>query len=154
MEHEETKERRFVAKEEYDSLLSISNVVIGAAIEVHKELGPGLLESVYEDCLRVELEEKGLQVKTQVDLPLIYKGKETGKYYRIDMLVNDMFIVELKAVEMLKPLHEVQLLTYMKLSGVKMGLFINFNVPKLREGIKRKLNGYLEYNGIKPVSEE
>jgi GxxExxY protein len=151
MEHEETKERSFIAEDDYNRLLSISNIIIGAAIEVHKELGPGLLESVYEDCLKVELEERGLQVKTQVDLPLIYKKKDTGKFYRIDMLVEDVFIVELKAVELLKPLHEVQLLTYMKLSGIKMGLLINFNVPKLREGIKRKLNGYLEYNGIKPV---
>ena len=150
MEHEETKERSFIAEEEYQYLLSLSNTIIGAAIEVHKELGPGLLESVYEDCLKIELEEKGLKVNTQVDLPLIYKGKETGKYYRIDMLVEDVFIVELKAVEIMKPLHEVQLLTYMKLSDVKMGLLINFNVPKLKEGIKRKLNGYLEYKGIKP----
>lgn len=153
MEHEETKERRFVTEEEYNHLLSLSSTIIGAAIEVHKELGPGLLESVYEDCLKVELEDRGLQVKTQVDLPLIYKGKETGKYYRIDMLVNDMFIVELKAIELIRPLHEVQLLTYMKLSDIKMGLLINFNVPKLREGIKRKLNGYLDYKGIKPVRE-
>lgn len=151
MEHEETKERSFIAEEEYSRLLALSNTIIGAAIEVHKELGPGLLESVYEDCLKVELEERGLKVMTQVDLPLFYKGKETGKCYRIDMLVNDVFIVELKAVELMKPLHEVQLLTYMKLADIKMGLLINFNVPKLREGIKRKLNGYVEYKGIKPI---
>ncbi len=153
MEHEETKERRFIAEEEYHRLLDLSNTIIGAAIEVHKEFGPGLLESVYEDCLKVELELRGLNVKTQVDLPLFYKGKDTGKFYRIDMLVDDVFIVELKAVEMIKPLHEVQLLTYMKLSDIKMGLLINFNVPKLKEGVKRKLNGYLEYKGIKPVRE-
>ena len=153
MEHEETKERSFIPEEEYKHLLSLSNTIIGAAIEVHKELGPGLLESVYEDCLKVELESRGLKVETQIDLPLIYKGQETGKYYRIDMLVEDVFIVELKAVEALKPLHEVQLLTYMKLSNVKMGLLVNFNVPKLRDGIKRKLNGYLEYKGIKPIRE-
>ena len=153
MEHEETKERSFIPEEEYKHLLSLSNTIIGAAIEVHKELGPGLLESVYEDCLKVELESRGLKAETQIDLPLIYKGQETGKYYRIDMLVEDVFIVELKAVEALKPLHEVQLMTYMKLSNVKMGLLINFNVPKLRDGIKRKLNGYLEYKGIKPIRE-
>ena len=153
MEHEETKERSFIPEEEYKHLLSLSNTIIGAAIEVHKELGPGLLESVYEDCLKVELESRGLKAETQIDLPLIYKGQETGKYYRIDMLVEDVFIVELKAVEALKPLHEVQLLTYMKLSNVKMGLLVNFNVPKLRDGIKRKLNGYLEYKGIKPIRE-
>lgn len=93
MEHEETKGRRFIGEEEYNKLLSLSNTIIGAAIEVHKELGPGLLESVYEDCLKVELEMKGLNVKTQIDLPLIYKGKDTGKNYRIDMLVDDSFIV-------------------------------------------------------------
>ena len=153
MEHEETKERSFIPEEEYKHLLSLSNTIIGAAIEVHKELGPGLLESVYEDCLKVELESRGLKAETQIDLPLIYKGQETGKYYRIDMLVEDVFIVELKAVEAMKPLHEVQLMTYMKLSNVKMGLLINFNVPKLRDGIKRKLNGYLEYKGIKPIRE-
>jgi GxxExxY protein len=153
MEHEETKERSFIPEEEYKHLLSLSNTIIGAAIEVHKELGPGLLESVYEDCLKVELESRGLKAETQIDLPLIYKGQETGKYYRIDMLVEDVFIVELKAVEALKPLHEVQLMTYMKLSNVKMGLLINFNVPKLRDGIKHKLNGYLEYKGIKPIRE-
>ena len=153
MEHEETKERRFIPEEKYQRLLDLSNMIIGAAIEVHKELGPGLLESVYEDCLKVELEAKGLNIKTQVDLPLVYKGKETGKFYRIDMLVDDVFIVELKAVETIKPLHEVQLLTYMKLSDINMGLLINFNVPKLKEGVKRKLNGYLEYKGIKPIRE-
>ena len=144
MEHEETKGRRFIGEEEYNKLLSLSNTIIGAAIEVHKELGPGLLESVYEDCLKVELEMKGLNVKTQIDLPLIYKGKDTGKNYRIDMLVDDSFIVELKAVEEIRPLHEVQLVTYLKLADIKMGLLINFNVPKLKYGIKRKLNGYLE----------
>ena len=144
MEHEETKGRRFIGEEEYNKLLSLSNTIIGAAIEVHKELGPGLLESVYEDCLKVELEMKGLNVKTQIDLPLIYKGMDTGKNYRIDMLVDDSFIVELKAVEEIRPLHEVQLVTYLKLADIKMGLLINFNVPKLKYGIKRKLNGYLE----------
>ena len=140
MEHEETKGRRFIGEEEYNKLLSLSNTIIGAAIEVHKELGPGLLESVYEDCLKVELEMKGLNVKTQIDLPLIYKGKDTGKNYRIDMLVDDSFIVELKAVEEIRPLHEVQLVTYLKLADIKMGLLINFNEAVLKDGIRRKIN--------------
>ena len=153
MEHKDTKTPRasqsvktqsLLSREEYDSLQSLSNTIIGAAIEVHRELGPGLLESVYEECLRVELKEKGLKVETQVDFPLTYKGIETGKTFRIDMLIEDMFIVELKAVESIKPLHEVQLLTYMKLSGIHMGLLINFNVPVLKEGIKRKINGTFE----------
>ena len=124
------------------------NLFIGAAIEVHRELGPGLLESVYEECLRVELEEMGLKVQTQVDLPLLYKGKDTGKLFRIDMLVDDMFVVELKAVELLKPLHDVQLVTYMKLADKHMGLLINFNVPVLKEGIRRKISGRPENTGV------
>ncbi len=153
MEHKDTKTPRtsqnvktqsLLSREEYDCLQSISNTIIGAAIEVHRELGPGLLESIYEECLRVELVEKGLKVDAQVDLPLTYKGKETGKDFRIDLLVENKFIVELKAVESIKPLHEVQLLTYMKLSDIHMGLLINFNVPVLKEGIKRKINGTFE----------
>ena len=153
MEHKDTKAQSFIPMEEYDHLQSLSNTIIGAAIEVHRVLGPGLLESVYEECLRVELESLGLNVRTQVDFPLIYKGEDTGKVFRIDMLVNDIFIIELKAVEIMKPLHEVQLVTYMKLTGVHMGLLINFNVPVLKEGIKRKINGKIEYTGIKPVKE-
>ncbi len=153
MEHKDTKTQSFIPKEEYNRLQQLSKTIIGAAIEVHRELGPGLLESVYEECLRVELESMGLSVKTQIDLPLIYKGKNTGKDFRIDMLVEDMFIVELKAVEISKPLHEVQLLTYMKLADVHMGLLINFNVPVLRDGIKRKINGKIEYTGIRLVKD-
>ena len=157
MEHKDTKTQRaalsvktqsVIPQEEYDRLQQLSNTIIGAAIEVHRELGPGLLESVYEECLRVELESMGLKVKTQVDFPLTYKGIDTGKDFRIDMLVEDIFIVELKAVEMIKPLHEVQLLTYMKLADIHMGLLINFNVSVLKEGIKRKINGRLENANI------
>ena len=151
MEHKDTKAQSFIPTEEYNRLQSLSKAIIGAAIEVHRELGPGLLESVYEECLRSELESQGFVVKTQVDFPLVYKGKNTGKMFRIDMLVNDIFIVELKAVELIKPLHEVQLVTYMKLTNIHMGLIINFNVPVLKEGIKRKINGKLSYTGIKPV---
>ena len=132
MEHKDTKTQSFIPLEEYNRLQALSNTIIGAAIEVHRELGPGLLESVYEECLRVELESQGLDVKTQVDFPLIYKGKDTGKVF-------------------IKPLHEVQLVTYMKLTDTHMGLLINFNVPVLKEGIKRKINGKIEYTGIKPI---
>ena len=151
MEHKDTKTQSFIPLEEYNRLQALSNTIIGAAIEVHRELGPGLLESVYEECLRVELESQGLDVKTQVDFPLIYKGKDPGKVFRIDMLVDNVFILELKAVELIKPLHEVQLVTYMKLTDTHMGLLINFNVPVLKEGIKRKINGKIEYTGIKPI---
>ena len=144
-------EERFLSTEEYQKLNTLSCKVIGAAIEVHKELGAGLLESAYEYCLKTELEHQGFKVETQVDLPLFYKGAPTGKYYRIDMLVEDTVIIELKAVDKLLPIHEVQLVTYMKLTGKVLGLLINFNVPVLKEGIKRKINARIEYNGIKPI---
>ena len=130
--------------DEYLRINKVSNIVIGAAIDVHKELGPGLLESVYEACLKLELESKGLKVETQKDLPLIYKGQDTGKTYRIDMLVDDRIIVELKSVDSLKPVNEIQIVTYLRLSNLRVGLLINFNVPVLKEGIKRKVNNYYE----------
>ena len=144
MEHKDTKAQNTMSRDEYDCLQQMSNQIIGAAMEVHKVLGPGLLESVYEDCLKIELEDLGFNVKSQIELPLYYKGQPTGKTYRVDLLVNDKFLVELKSVEIMKPLHEVQLLTYMKLSNIHMGLLINFNVPLLREGIRRKINGFVE----------
>jgi GxxExxY protein len=128
--------------EEMDRLNSISEKVIGAAIAVHKELGPGLLEAVYEVCLLKEMEQRGIEVSRQVDLPLYYKGQETGKNFRIDILVENEVIVELKSVEEISPLHEAQLLTYLKLTQKKLGLLINFNVPLLRDGIKRRVNGF------------
>ena len=140
-----------VSQEEFHRLNRLSNVVIGAAIEVHRELGPGLLESAYEECLKMELQSQGVKVDTQVDLPLCYKGKKTEKVFRIDMLVEDSLIVELKSVEVLKPVNEIQLVTYLKLAHLRLGLLINFNVPVLRDGIKRKVNGFSEYTGIKPV---
>lgn len=109
----------------------MSNIIIGAAIDVHKELSPGLLESVYEECLRIELESKGIKVEIQKDLPLFYKGKNIGKTYRIDMLVDDRIIVKQKSVEALKPVNEIQTVTYLRLSNLRVGLLINFNVPVL-----------------------
>ena len=144
MEHKDTKAQNTMSRDEYDCLQQMSNQIIGAAMEVHKVLGPGLLESVYEDCMKIELEALEFNVKSQIELPLYYKGQPTGKTYRVDLLVNDKFLVELKSVEIMKPLHEVQLLTYMKLSNIHMGLLINFNVPLLREGIRRKINGFVE----------
>lgn len=127
-------------RERYNEL---SSEIIGAAIEVHKELGPGLLESVYEACLIQELENRGLCVESQVLLPLYYKGRKLDKEFRIDLLVEGKVIVELKAVEELKSIHEVQLVTYLKLANKKLGLLINFNVPILIKGIKRRINGTL-----------
>ncbi len=122
-------------------LNSISDKIIGAAIEVHKELGPGLLESVYEVCLYQELKKQGVSVDCQVDLPIIYKGEITNKTYRIDMLVENCVIVELKSVDTINPIHEAQLLTYMKLLNINLGLLINFNVDILKKGIKRRILG-------------
>lgn len=120
-----------------------SNEIIGAAIDVHRELGPGLLESVYEICLISELRNRGLCVENQISLPLYYKGRKLDKEFRIDLLVENEIIVELKAVEELKSIHEVQLVTYLKLANKKLGLLINFNVPVLMRGIKRRINGRL-----------
>ena len=135
---------------ELQFLNELSGRIIGAAIEVHKELGPGLLEVAYEICLTKELMSRGLKVETQIELPLIYKGEQTGKTFRVDMLVDDTILVELKHVEQLMPVHEDQLMTYLKLTGKKLGLLINFNVPFLKDGIRRRLNGF-PYDGIKPV---
>ena len=127
---------------ELNRLNDLTNKIIGAAIDIHKELGPGLLESVYETCLVEELKLRGIHAESQVDLPLYYKNKILDKNFRIDVLVEDEIIVELKSVDELKPVHEVQLVTYLKLSKKKLGLLINFNVPLLRDGIKRKVNGF------------
>jgi GxxExxY protein len=111
--------------------------IIGAAIEVHRYLGPGLLESAYEECLCHELHLRGLQFERQVDLPVSYKGLLLGCGYKIDLIVEQEVVLELKAIEKLLPVHEAQLLTYLKLSGKRVGLLINFNTPLLTSGIKR-----------------
>jgi GxxExxY protein len=111
--------------------------VIGCAIEVHKALGPGLLESAYEECLAHELDLQGIRHRRQHPVPIQYKGKRLDCGYRIDVLVNDQLVLELKAVERLLAIHEAQLLTYMRIAEVPVGLLINFNVPRLRDGIKR-----------------
>ena len=118
----------------------ISNKVIGAAMEVHSALGPGLLESAYEGSLCAELTEMNISFDRQKVLPVIYKEKEIDCGYRIDLLVENELIVELKSCETLLPIHEAQLLTYLKLSGVKVGLLINFNVLRLKNGIKRMVH--------------
>ena len=118
----------------------ISGRIIGAAIEVHKHLGPGLLESAYEECLCRELDLRGIDFKRQVPLPLSYKGLKLDCGYRLDLLVEDKVIVELKTVEAIAPIHEAQILTYLKLRDIRLGLIINFNVPLLVEGIRRLVN--------------
>ena len=115
----------------------LTEAIIGAAIEVHRELGPGLLESVYEECLSHELRFRNLTVQRQVDLPMVYKGIELSCGHRMDLVVEDAVVIELKAVEQLLPIHEAQLLTYLRLSGKRVGLLLNFNTALLRDGIKR-----------------
>jgi GxxExxY protein len=120
----------------------ITETVISAAIEVHRFLGPGLLESAYERCLQFELAGSGLEVESQKPIPVIYKNVHLDCGYRLDLLVEDKVIVEIKAVDELAPIHQAQLLSYLKLSGCKVGLLINFNVPLLKDGIRRVVNGF------------
>ena len=115
----------------------LTGQIIGAAIEVHKALGPGLLESVYEECLCHEFGLRQIRYKRQQALPVTYKGVRLDCGYRIDLLVEDLVILELKSVEHTEPIHDAQLLTYLKLTGFKLGLLINFNVPVLKQGIRR-----------------
>lgn len=119
----------------------ISFLIRKAAFEVHTLLGPGLLESVYETALTYELRLAGLAVKTQVPLPMLYKGIAMEVGFRMDLLVESRVVVELKSIDAILEIHHMQLLTYLKLSGHKLGLLINFNVPRVKEGIVRKVNG-------------
>ena len=119
---------------EFDEL---SKKVIGFALEVHKTLGPGLMESVYEKCLSFELTKAGLKYEIQKAIPVNYKGVQIDCGYRIDILVEGKLIVELKSVDKVLPLHQSQILTYMKLAGISTGLLLNFNVSKLKDGIQR-----------------
>jgi GxxExxY protein len=115
----------------------ITEKIIGCAIEVHKQLGPGLLESAYEECLYYELQNIGFDVKKQLPLPLIYKEVKLDAGYRIDLMVENKVIVEIKSVDAIADIHKAQLMTYMKLANIKVGLLINFNVTRLKDGIIR-----------------
>ncbi len=126
------------------NLNKITEAIIGAAIAVHKELGPGLLESAYEACLAYELAERKLKVERQKGLPVTYHGVQLDCGYRIDLLVEGLVVVELKAVERLEPIHQAQLLSYLRLSGCKVGLLINFNVKVLKNGIRRFVHEFQE----------
>ena len=118
----------------------ITEKIIGAAMKVHSALGPGLLESAYQACLIRELEKQGLSVESEVILPLKYEGEVIDAGYRMDLLVEDAVVLELKSVDKILPIHEAQLITYLKLSGRKVGLLINFNVLHLKDGITRRVN--------------
>jgi GxxExxY protein len=116
---------------------ALTEKVIGLAIEVHRQLGPGLLESAYEECLCLELDEAGVIFRRQVPLPVVYKSIRLECGYRLDVLIEDQLILELKTVERLLPIHDAQVLTYMKLSGIRTGLLLNFNTAVLKDGLRR-----------------
>ncbi len=117
----------------------LTEQIIGAAIEVHRELGPGLLESAYEQCFCHKLHLRGLAFQCQLDVPVMYKGLKLDCGYRLDVVVDETVVIELKAVEQILPIHQAQLLTYLRLSGKKVGLIINFNVAVLKNGIVRRV---------------
>lgn len=115
----------------------VSSRIIGAAIAVHRAMGPGLLESVYHECMLIELADAGLDVRTEVSVPMIYKQRTLKNQLRLDLLVNDLVIVEIKAAEKLLPIHDAQLLTYLRLTSKRLGLLLNFNLTVLKDGIRR-----------------
>lgn len=121
----------------------LSYSIIECCYTVHSELGPGLMESIYEACLVKELRDSGFNVKQQFPLPVIYKNVQLSKTFRVDLIVNDCILIELKSVEYVMPVHKAQLVSYLKLANMKLGLLINFNEASLKNGIVRKLNGVL-----------
>jgi len=125
---------------EYNAL---TELVIKSAIEVHKELGPGLLESVYEYCLIKILKDEGLTIQSQIKVPIVFKNEILDKHFILDILVNDVLILEIKSIEKVLAIHEAQLVSYLKLSGKKLGLLINFNEELVKNGIRRRINGNL-----------
>jgi GxxExxY protein len=126
-------------KEEYNRLAS---EIVSACIEVHKHMGPGLLESVYERCLMKELELRGISAESQVEVSLSYKGFELNKKFEVDILVEKEIMLELKAVELMHPVFEFQLISYLKLADKRLGFLLNFNVPLMKDGIKRRVNKF------------
>jgi len=120
----------------------LANQIFNACLEVHKQLGPGLLESVYEFALVKELQLRDIFVQYQVKVPLVYKGYETGKEFYIDVLVENEIVIEAKAVDLIHPVHQAQLLSYLKLSDKRLGFLVNFNVVLLKDGFKRMVNNY------------
>lgn len=125
-----------------ENLNQLSKEILAAAITVHKEMGPGLLESVYELCLLKELQLRGINAKNQVLVPLFYKGEQLNKDFRIDILVENEIVIELKAIDILLPVHDAQIISYLKLTNKKLGFLINFNVPLLKDGFNRFVNNF------------
>lgn len=125
----------------YTHVNQITGAIVNSAMKVHSVLGPGLLESAYQACLAHELMSRGLQVATEVALPVVYEGYKLEAGYRVDLIVEKRVVVEVKSAEAIHPIHEAQLLSYMRLSGIPVGLLINFNVLRLRDGVKRMVDG-------------
>ena len=121
---------------------AVTEEIIGSAIEVHRRIGPGLLESIYSECLALELTLRGLHCEQEVAIPVEYRGRRVAADLKIDLLVEQCVVVELKAVEKLGPIHDAQLLTYLRLTGYSVGLLINFNVPVLKNGLRRLVNNF------------
>ncbi len=128
-----------MTKEQFES---IAKIIVNASYMVHKEMGPGLLESIYELCLIEELKRSYLKVESQVSIPLIYRNIELSKDFRIDILVENEIILELKSVDTILPVHKAQIISYLKLADKRLGFLINFNVPLIKEGINRFVNKY------------
>jgi GxxExxY protein len=128
-----------MTSEEYNNL---SKIILDSCITVHKIMGPGLLESIYEICLKKELGLRGVKVESQVLIPLVYKGEELSKEFRLDLLIENEIILEIKSVEVLLPVFDAQIISYLKLTNKKLGFLINFNVPLLKEGFKRFVNKF------------
>ena len=120
----------------------LSKQILDSAITVHKEMGPGLIESIYKYCLLAELRNRGMKAESQVCLPLFYKGEDLNKDFRMDILIENEIIIEIKAVDMLQPVHEAQIRSFLKLAGKRLGFLINFNVPLLKNGFRRFENNY------------
>lgn len=125
-----------------EELNRLSKIILDSCISVHKEMGPGLLESIYVLCLTSELIYRGIEAINEVSIPLAYKGIELSKDFRIDILVEDEIMIEVKSVEVLLPVHEAQIISYLKLANKKLGFLINFNVPVLKDGFKRFMNNF------------
>lgn len=127
---------------ENEKLNRLSKELLDAAIEVHREMGPGLLESVYEACLIEELKLRNIATTSQVELPIVYKGKKLSKEFRLDLLIENEIIIELKTVDKILPVHEAQIISYLKLADKRLGFLINFNVSLLKQGFKRFVNNF------------
>ncbi|HLG03769.1 MAG TPA: GxxExxY protein [Bacteroidia bacterium] len=143
MNHGDTEVQSLIRKNyEQDEYFELTHQIVDAEFVVHKEMGPGLLESVYEYCLMKEFELRGISAVHQVELPLIYRGQLLKKKYTIDIIVEETVLLEIKSAEAMHPLYEAQLLSYLRLNKKKIGFLINFNVPLIKQGIKRMKNGY------------